>query len=178
MYRRAVVAIVVGGLMVVGCSSSHPGSVDPAPSPESVSTLLPGGDIYRAFNADDGALVFTPGGPPDNVTRAQAIALAQSISTPGGFKATDSAFSGLVTLADGLGAPAIHYGTLAWIVQNMLVAEPSCPAQVSNETTNPSASGLNIMIVTGPQRSDVVQYVGVGGGVCGHGETPTATPES
>ena len=184
---RLVVAVAL--LAIVGCSSGsgRHDSASPASTAPPVttvvggspSTVLTGAKGLRVpFTADDGALVVTTGGAPDDVTEQQAADRAIQLRTSAGKAPIVTVVAGRVTIAAGLG-PMPIVDQPAWIVAYTQLYVAACPNRLSGgvEPTVPSsASHLTAIIITGS--TTLVGYFGTGTGICTLRTEPEVVSES
>ena len=165
-------------IVAASCSSS----VSTSSSTTTPSTVLDGsGPVTPPFTADNDALVVVAGPPPAGVDQDRATEILHQLAPDlPDHPTTFQVFPGRVTMADGLGAPALD-GVAAWVVVYQRYAEAACPVEgvgdeSSTTTTTPAwASGLTVLIVAGPSiTDDVTRYEGAGVWLCSTTVAPSA----
>ncbi len=172
------IAVVVFAALLVGCNSSP-----------KVTTVIgwSRGPLAIPFVADRRALVVDAGQPPTDLTEGAALRLAHdSLGDLAAIAAAERECAGCVagngkpitldpvpgrvtlavTSAETTGPVRRLVRTAAWLIpftpwSVFCPAEPDPPPDVP-----PSASDLDVLIVTGPRLDDVVVYHGTGSGVC------------
>ena len=172
-----VAALAALSVVATGCSSS--GST--ATSSTTPSTVLDGTKAVTApFTADDGALLVVAGPPPAGVDQDRATEILHQLAPDfPDHPTTYQVFPGRVTMAEGLGAPALD-GVAAWVVVYQRYTVASCPVELDDgssttTTTPPRASGLSVLIVAGPSvTDDVTRYQGAGVNFCSTTAAPSA----
>jgi hypothetical protein len=173
-----VVVAVLAVIATSGCSSA----THPVPR---VLTHWDQRHLPRAFAADHRALVVEAAGPPRTVPRARALQLAHDVlqDSPSG-KAVVTGMTGcdrcftltsrIVAVRSGRVTLAVPGSTRAerprqrpaWVIAYAIPGTEGCPFWSGSPTAPASASGLQVLVIDGPHRADVVAYRGTGTGAC------------
>jgi hypothetical protein len=187
--HRTLVMVATAVGILASCSASSRGTtqatVTTTISAPRVAAVTPDQAARLAvtvpFEADRGALVVTARRILSAVSADQALQVVHAVleTTYGGSQVdfvlpAHELLAGAVTLARGLGAPALDRVS-GWVFIFQLPAA-SCAATMTRPPPPPTwASGLTAVIVTSPDADRAVTYQGAGTGVCGpDSQTPVA----
>jgi hypothetical protein len=173
--RRWAALLLVG--VVSSCTTANPA---PKPIVHWDEHHLP-----RAFSADHRALVVEAADPPDAVSRTRALELAHRVlqDSPSGKRSVtgmmncDGCFSltsklvavrsGRVTLSvPGASRDDRLQDRPAWVIAYTIPGTLGCPFWSGSPSAPASASRLQVLVIDGPHRADVVAYRGAGTGAC------------
>ncbi len=187
MRERVLAATAAATLVLSSCATVHRSSPPTTTPPSSTSTTLlvhsvvawNGGPLVAPIEADDGALVVTPGSGPVGVSRDQAVALAVHVlGDLASSRTTIQTLTGEVSLSAAKVQIGSRVPTLirqpAWVVAYRSQILSNCPMMTGTPPVPANASDLDALLITGPTIAQVTIYHGTGTGPCVPSTHPVA----